>query len=273
MTRIYTPERWLSLFRGYPELVIDDDGFMYNGADYNKFGRTPIGKVDKATGNVYGEDYYSMFPVPISYIQEDDGVKKVYAESDRNKILGAWPILYITDEKIYTYDDYHRLFPTPSGYMERDTVERERDAGARQTPSKAGSSGPSYQENSGTGNPLIVVLVLFLCVVGVLYWLYPPILLSASGVIGILLSFASSVVAYKKKPQKWSEAFATALGVYTITFVALFAMETIFSLFSGNFKPSDLMLILVSPLPGAMTGIVPCAIGAWIVVRIQKSKS
>lgn len=265
MIRIYTPESWVSIFRGYPELVIDDDGFIYSGTDYNKFGRVPIGKIDDAKGEVYGKDYNSMFSVPIGYIREDGGIKKVYSEPDSNRIFGAFPILYIKDGKVYTYEEYNSLFSTPSGYIKRDVAERRVQPEAR--------SLDGNDKDSGGGNPFVILAVLFLTIVGILYWLYPTVLFSPSTLVGILLAAVGSVVAYKRSVKKWREAFVTILGVYTLGFVALFAVEALFPLITNDFKLSDLALLIVSPIPAVMTGILPSAIGAWIVVRIQKGKS
>lgn len=272
MTRIYTPKRWMSFFRGYPELVIDDDGFIYNGADYNKLGRAPVGKIDEGKGEVYGENYNSMFPVPIGYIRAEDGVKKVYAEPDSSRIFGSFPVLYITDGKIYTYDDYNRLFPTSSGYIDRDAAKGQ--ALPEKEPALSKVEEPvSWNEGSGDGgNPVAVILVLFFCFMGVCIWLYPPTLFR-NLLVAVPLSAVGSVVAYKQRPQKWKDAFITVLTVYVIVFVVLFALETLFSLIINGFKWSELALIVASPIPGIIFGILPSAIGAWAVIRIQKSKS
>lgn len=119
MIRIYTPKAWRSLLYKYPSIVINDDGYIYS-EDYLYKPRIfvdPIGKIDFARGEIYGEDYRRLFAIPIGYIVKNKDVLELYDENYRRTLIN-YPFAYIKDNQYYTYDEFHKLFRTPSMYIE-----------------------------------------------------------------------------------------------------------------------------------------------------------
>lgn len=120
MMKVYTPKEWLSVFGGSPSLIIDDKGYIYSADGYYKLiSDSPIGKIDYEKGHIYDKHYADLFPTPIAYMVNSDGVTKVM---EYGKSHFSEPILYIQGEKIYTPSEYYRLFGgNASGYIKRDT--------------------------------------------------------------------------------------------------------------------------------------------------------
>lgn len=120
MMKVYTPKEWLSFFGGSPSLIIDDKGYIYSADGYYKLiSDSPIGKIDYEKGHIYDKHYADLFPTPIAYMVNSDGVTKVM---EYGKSHFSAPILYIQNDKIYTPDEYHRIFSgSASGYIKRDT--------------------------------------------------------------------------------------------------------------------------------------------------------
>lgn len=120
MMKVYTPKEWLSVFGGSPSLIIDDKGYIYSADGYYKLiSDSPIGKIDYEKGHIYDKHYADLFPTPIAYMVNSDGVTKVM---EYGKSHFSEPILYIQGEKIYTPSEFYRLFGgNASGYIKRDT--------------------------------------------------------------------------------------------------------------------------------------------------------
>lgn len=104
MIKIYTPDKWRSLFNGCPELVIDDDYYIYRGDEYTKPLIQPVGRIDLESGYVYGEDYYNFSAQPIGLFKDNGSEIKIYGD-DYYK-LNAKPVYVIKDGKAYSYDEY-----------------------------------------------------------------------------------------------------------------------------------------------------------------------
>lgn len=119
MIKIYTRDAWLSYFSKYPCIVIKDDGLIYNEDCLYKMISHPIGKIDFSRGEIYGEDYLKMFPLPVGYLKRNGDVIEIYGEEYRQKMFPL-PIGYIQGDEYYSYDDYHRLFRIPAMYIERE---------------------------------------------------------------------------------------------------------------------------------------------------------
>lgn len=120
MMKVYTPKEWLSVFGGSPSLVIDDKGYIYSADGYYKLiSDSPIGRIDYQKGHIYDKHYADLFPTPIAYMVNSDGVTKVM---EYGKSHFSEPILYIQNDKIYTPSEYYRIFGgNASGYIKRDT--------------------------------------------------------------------------------------------------------------------------------------------------------
>ncbi len=110
MMKIYTPKEWLALFGGSPSLVIDDYGYIYSADGYYKLiSDSPVGKMDSRY--IYGKDYRT----PIAHIEKKSDRTEIY---DAKAGIFSAPVLYIKNDKIYSYDEYHRLFGgAPDGYI------------------------------------------------------------------------------------------------------------------------------------------------------------
>lgn len=117
MFEIHTPKSWYSIFT-YPSIIVDDDGLIYNSAEYHKLLRNPIGKFDYKSGYIYGEDYCKLMPSPIGRIKKDGTVTIIFGEDYAT--LNPTPILYIKGNEIYSPDEYNKLFSTPSAYIKKD---------------------------------------------------------------------------------------------------------------------------------------------------------
>lgn len=137
MMKVYTPKEWLSFFGGSPSLIIDDKGYIYSADGYYKLiSDSPIGKIDYEKGHIYDKHYADLFPTPIAYMVNSDGVTKVM---EYGKSHFSEPILFIQNDKIYTPSEYYRLFGgNASGYIKRDTPSN----------SSSSSSGTSSKDSS-----------------------------------------------------------------------------------------------------------------------------
>lgn len=138
MMKVYTPKEWLSFFGGSPSLVIDDNGYIYSADGYYKLiSDSPIGKIDYAKGHIYDKHYADLFPTPIAYMVNSDGVMKVM---EYGKSHFSEPILYIQNDKIYTPSEYHRLFGgNASGYIKRDTPSNDSSSARRSSSNNSAS--------------------------------------------------------------------------------------------------------------------------------------
>lgn len=118
--KVYTPKEWLSFFGGSPSLIIDDKGYIYSADGYYKLiSDSPIGRIDYQKGHIYDKHYADLFPTPIAYMVNSDGVMKVM---EYGKSHFSEPILYIQNDKIYTPSEYYRIFGgNASGYIKHDT--------------------------------------------------------------------------------------------------------------------------------------------------------
>lgn len=114
MMKIYTPKAWSGVFRGAASLVIDDDGYIYDG-DHCGFGASSIGRIDYDRNEIYGNDYGSLIRTPIAYMLREGDHLEIYA-SDNG--LGRDAILYIRDDMIYTPQEWSKLFGSPVGIIE-----------------------------------------------------------------------------------------------------------------------------------------------------------
>ena len=121
MIRIYTPEAWKGIFRGEPELFINDEGYMFTKDPELTYRFDSCGKIDFPNGRIYGPDYNSLWPTPIAEFHKTNyGVTVV---NEFGGSLFASPILYIKDDQIYSPDQYCKIFgSTPKGYIHRDPV-------------------------------------------------------------------------------------------------------------------------------------------------------
>lgn len=153
--KIYTPKEWLSFFGGSPNLIIDDNGYIFSADGYYKLlSDSPIGKIDYEKGHIYDKHYADLFPTPIAYMVNSDGIIKVM---EYGKSHFSEPILYIQDDKIYTPDEYLRIFGgNASGYIQRDT------------PSDGGSSNSRASSDSKLSNSgFLREIVGFAVVIGI----------------------------------------------------------------------------------------------------------
>ena len=116
MIKIYTPENWRSLFGGCPELVIDDDHYIYRGDEYTKPLVQPVGRIDLESGYVYGEDYYEFSAQPIGQLKDNGSETKIYGD-DYYK-LNAKPVYVVKDGKAYSYDEYTKFWGTPEAIID-----------------------------------------------------------------------------------------------------------------------------------------------------------
>lgn len=201
MMKIYTPKEWMSFFGGSPSLIIDDNGYIYSADGYYKLiSDSPIGKIDYEKGHIYDKHYADLFPTPIAYMVNDDGVIKVM---EYGKSHFSEPILYIQGDKIYTPDEYLRIFGgNASGYIKRDS------------PSGGGSSGSRASSDSKLSNSgCLREIVGFAVVIGIFMVWSSLDKLSQKGaafwipfVLIIVLTF---VLRYLKKKGKLGKFAAT----------------------------------------------------------------
>lgn len=116
MMKIYTPKAWSGVFRGAASLVIDDDGYIYDG-DHCGFGASSIGRIDYDRNEIYGNDYGSLIRTPIAYMLREGDHLEIYT-SDHG--LGRDAILYIRDDMIYTPQEWSKVFGSPVGIIDND---------------------------------------------------------------------------------------------------------------------------------------------------------
>lgn len=116
MIKIYTEKSWHSLFGKVPVIIIEND-YIYSEKSYYSLIRKPIGKIDRRTGRIFGEDYAGMFPVPIGCLKTKGDVQELYGEDFAN--MGARPLVYIKNNKVYSYREYYKLISSPGGFLER----------------------------------------------------------------------------------------------------------------------------------------------------------
>lgn len=132
MMEIYTPKEWSRFFGGAPSLYIKDDGYIYTREEEVKLMGRPCGRIDYRKGYIYGNDYASVNPNPVGYLQSRNGITEIYAEPPGWNVK---PILVIQGNEIYTYSDFTRITGgNASGYIKNG--------------GSSGSSGSSGHKNS-----------------------------------------------------------------------------------------------------------------------------
>lgn len=137
MMEVYTPQQWLSAFGQCPQLVINDEGYIYDGRAYQtQIGAQPIGRINEAQGWIYGKDYADVWPQPIGYIRKEGAVTKIYAEEPAPFVS---PILYIRDGKVYTAAEYDSVIPVEAAVVKEDKPAEPAAKAAEPTRSSGGS--------------------------------------------------------------------------------------------------------------------------------------
>lgn len=128
MFEIYTPKAWHAFFPE-PQIIIDDDGLIYNKKDYDKIIRgSPIGMISFDKGYIYGRDYNAIINTPIGKYEKKKYYDCIYGP-DYDKLL-AEPILYIENNIIYTPNEFtsFKLRPRdPSGYIKNTTKNKKQE--------------------------------------------------------------------------------------------------------------------------------------------------
>ena len=118
---VYTRDDWLSYTHKFPCFVIDEDGLIYNGADFRlKLIKYPIGRVDFKRGEIYGKNFRSSFALPTMYIREGVNVTEIYDGDDYRHKFVKYPLGYVRNKEYYTYDDFHHFFRYPTYHIEVD---------------------------------------------------------------------------------------------------------------------------------------------------------
>lgn len=161
MMKVYTPKEWLSFFGGSPSLIIDDKGYIYSADGYYKLiSDSPVGKIDYQKGHIYDKHYADLFPTPIAYMVNSDGVTKVM---EYGKSHFSEPILYIQNDKIYTPSEYYRIFGgNASGYIKRDT-----SSGSGSSSSNGSSNSRASSDSKLSNSGCLREIVGFAVVIGI----------------------------------------------------------------------------------------------------------
>lgn len=152
MMKIYTPKEWSGVFRGAASLVIDDDGYIYDG-NRSGVGSSPIGKIEYDRREIYGNDYGSFVRTPIAYMMHKRNHIEIYANDGRHT---GDPMLYIMDDKIYTPQEWSRSTGTPDGFIDSD------GKGTAQKIAK-GAAVAAAASGSGWGILAMLVAVCAMC--------------------------------------------------------------------------------------------------------------
>lgn len=271
MFEIHTPKSWYSIFT-YPNIIVDDDGLIYNSADYHKLLRNPIGKIDYASGYIYGEDYCKVMASPIGCIKKDNNVTMIFGK-DYNK-LNATPILYIKGNEIYSYDEYYKLISTPSYYIKEDSVKNPSNIDLK-TYNKFDDSGNSKSKDSVIDKVLKTIAMIFaVAFVGVSFIYstlteditYVPVLLAA-----IFSGFAFTFLVGKIDAD--SNAFGNicvnALCAEVASVVVFWIGIMIIDL-PGSHGFSMFATIFLSPILIAVMMAIPSIIIGIIIYGIKK---
>lgn len=158
MFEIHTPKSWHSIFT-YPSIIVDDDGLIYNSAEYHKLLRNPIGKFDYNSGYIYGEDYCKLMPSPIGRIKKDGTVTIIFGED--YDTLNPTPILYIKGNEIYSPDEYNKLFSTPSAYIKKDSAKNGNSTNSTKNNNTDDSVNGIIAGTSFIGKILKTILIIF----------------------------------------------------------------------------------------------------------------
>ena len=268
MFEIHTPKSWYSVFT-YPEIIVDDDGLIYNSADYHKLLRNPIGKIDYTSGYIYGEDYCKLMPSPIGCIKRDGNVTMIF-DGNYNR-LNATPILYIKGNEIYSYDEYHKLFSTPSSYIKENTAK-----GSGNINFRAYNNSDNFVENKKSENSVVrkilaafaMVFVSIAFVYGTMTEdvTYVPVFLAA-----IFAGFALTFLINKGTSDENAfvsicfNAFGAELGSVVVFWIGIMIIDL-----PGSHGFRTFSTIFLSPILIAVMMIIPSIVIGLIAYGIRK---
>lgn len=284
MFKIYTPQQWFSMFR-CAELIIEDDGLIFNEEDYYKTFRQAIGKFDYDSGYIYGEDYHRWGAIPIGKIQQDGNVTKIYGDDYAR--LSAQPIFYIRDNRIYSADQFYKTFPMEAGYIDGTF------AGTTRA-SSVGSSSNTYTEYSYSGSTgtssegglfSIIGRILdlgFWGIVGVVFVfvliafaIYAPFyfMSGAEGtesaqLVICSLAFGAFMSFFTMDEKDPGDLFVKML-MYSI--LAAFGIDVYNTYQNGNFTKGGLIFALIfGAFIYGLVLVVPCLILSFLLWQIKK---
>lgn len=298
MFRIYTPQQWFSLFR-CAELIIEEDGLIYNADDEFKSFRQAIGKIDYASGFIYGEDYYKSWPIPVGKIVQDGDITKIYGEDYTS--LSAWPILYIRGNSIYTADQFFKSFPMEAGYISGafgaslgpTGTEEGNFSGGNYTNYTTSYSGDGSSGGTGSHGIVSVVFGGIFTTIGKIFsmgfWgiigaIFGIVIVGAACYLPFSILGGSEGAEYAQM-LFWSLAFGLFMSFFTTdgkdggeifskmflySLLGIFGMDLYNSVQNGDLKTSDVVIALIfGVFIYGLVLVVPCAALSFIVWKIK----
>lgn len=209
MIKIYTHEAYMRLIGSYPCLYMEDDGLLYSEENYHKLvGCFPCGKVDLASGKVYGSDYSSMFCSPVAEFTRAGDEIRVY-KSPRGTFDSPW--LYVKGDQIFSAEEYYKTFGrTPCGHIVAvpDSPKKPQTDGGSTGGRTGGSSGGG---GAGCGLPLwglaLAALVIWALVKFGIF-----LITDMTGLLGFFVSCAFPILTAKLGPLKHLEKDPVAVA-------------------------------------------------------------
>lgn len=290
MYKIYTPNEWYTTF-GCASLIIEDDGFIYNGEDYNGIMPVPIGKIDYAKGLIFDKSYQDYMPRAIGSIEDKGDVKVIYGEDFRE--IMPKPLLYIQNNRIYTAEEFYSITPSVSGYVSggNNSVQSYTSSSSTysSSTSSAGSSGTSSKSGSYEGDveegPIakffgaifdlgfwgIIGVIFGLVIIAFMLYIpfhvmgggegaeYAQLLITALGFGAIIAFFmAQDVVEMFVRMLMWS-------------MIGVFVLDVFNTYQNGNFTTGGLILTLIfGVILYGLVLLVPCAVLSFCLWQIKK---
>ena len=257
MFTIYTPKAWRSIF-GYPSLYIEDNGLIFSEKDYHKNSRNPVGKIDYASGLVYGEDYHRVSKQPIGKVdRRNDGVTQIYGPDYYR--LSARPILYIRENRIYDAEDFYKLFPQEKGFIEETPPKP--PVTPPQPPVKAKKR---EQKDDHKGRKILFAVFIVVFMVAATIWVFTDVDYALPTVIMSVVGMVLALIFSKSYPG----CAATICCTYG---VLMFIYDYISTTSHKTIGAGEMIFsIVLYPILAGLTFLIPSlALGGlvWLVQR------
>lgn len=216
-----------------------------------------MGKIDFASGLVYGEDYDRVSKQPIGKVdRRNDGVTQIYGPDYYR--LSARPILYIRENRIYDAEDLYKLFPNERGIIEETPPE------PPVTPKKR------EQKDDHKGRKILFAVFVVVFMVAATIWVFTDVDYALPTVIMSVVGMVLALIFSKSYPG----CAATICCTYS---VLMFIYDYISTTSHKTIGTGEMIFsILLYPILAALTFLIPSlALGGlvWLIKgRFVKNK-
>lgn len=213
---------------------------------------------------IYGEDYYRGYKQPVGKLERrSDGVIQIYGPDYYR--LGARPILYIRENRIYSADDFYKLFPQEKGFIKETPPQPLETPPQPPVPPKK-----REQKDDHKGRKILFAVFVVVFMVAATIWVFTDVDYALPTVIMSVVGMVLALIFSKSYPG----CAATICCTYS---VLMFIYDYISTTSHKTIGTGEMIFsILLYPILAALTFLIPSlALGGlvWLIKgRFVKNK-